>query len=121
MTEDLDAFELTSPTPEDLAKKDRRRSDFVMPAIYPLPLQPSMTKRAIARRRQEARRLLAMHTLHGAGPEGAACRRCVFLSRHRQAGTWLKCDRAGSRQRPAGDWRARWPACGAYNPRPSKS
>jgi hypothetical protein len=58
-------------------------------------------------------RMIAMLKMYGDGPDGAKCKTCIHLERHRWGSYWLKC----GLQRPtgpAGDWQARWPACGKW-------
>jgi hypothetical protein len=73
-----------------------------------------VSKRTLAQRASERRRLAFMHASHGHGPEGVSCRDCVFLERHRYTKTYLKCRRYNVTSSEATDWRASWPACGAY-------
>lgn len=73
-----------------------------------------LSKRTLAQRDAERRRLNAMHARFGHGPEGQACRDCVFLLRQRYTKTILKCRRYNVTSSEATDWRARWPACGAF-------
>lgn len=73
-----------------------------------------VSKRTLAQREKERRRLQAMHARHGHGPEGRTCRDCMFLERHRFNKTYLKCRRYNVTSSEATDWRASWPACGAF-------
>lgn len=74
-----------------------------------------LSKRTLAQRASERRRLATMHGKHGHGPDGQTCKSCAFLKRHAGAGSsWLKCRRYGVTRSEASDWRAKWPACGAF-------
>jgi hypothetical protein len=73
-----------------------------------------VSARTLAQRDSERRRLGAMHARHGHGPEGQTCRNCAFLERHTYAKTYLKCRRYNVTSSEATDWRAKWPACGAF-------
>jgi hypothetical protein len=79
----------------------------------PLTGRP-VSKRTLAQRTSERRRLATMHARHGHGPEGVSCRNCIFLERHRYTKTYLKCRRYNVTSSEATDWRASWPSCGAF-------
>ena len=73
-----------------------------------------LSKRTLAQRDSERRRLGAMHARHGHGPEGQTCRNCTFLLRRGYTKSILKCRRYNVTSYEATDWRAGWPACGAF-------
>lgn len=79
----------------------------------PTPAAPST--RAEANRRREAARRARMRTKFGLGPEGVTCKSCAHLRRlgHHDS-SYLKCLKYGVSHSEATDWRAKWPACGAY-------
>lgn len=58
-------------------------------------------------------RMKTMLSMYGRGPFDEKCQSCTHLVYHRQATSWMKCDLQRNTG-PAGDWRARWPACGKY-------
>lgn len=89
-----DLFELTPVQREQLGKSTRTQD---------------WHRRALERRAK-------MHARHGHGPEGQTCTGCVHLIRHYTGGTrsFLKCDLQAVSRSEASDWRAKWPACGAY-------
>ena len=72
------------------------------------------SKAAAAQHRSEARRLETMHGRHGHAAPGLTCRSCGFLIHD---GRYLKCQRYGRSRAAATDWRAKWPACGAWTAR----
>ena len=51
--------------------------------------------------------------LHGEGPGGRQCRDCRNLERQSMESSWFKC-RLVAPTGPAGDWRAGWESCGAF-------
>ena len=69
-----------------------------------------LSKRTLAARALEQKRLGKMHGLHGHGPEGQTCKGCVHLLR----GGYLKCELYGVTSCESSDWRAKWPACGKF-------
>lgn len=76
-------------------------------------LAPSTRTQAWHRRARE--RQGKMRLRYGAGPEGQCCRGCVHLI-HVSPGAraFLKCNLSSRSHSEASDWRAKWPACGAY-------
>jgi hypothetical protein len=72
-----------------------------------------LSKRTIAAKQLEAKRVLFMAQTHGRGPQDATCRGCVHLVRVGHRG-WMKCEIYGITGSEASDWRAKWPACGLF-------
>jgi len=58
-----------------------------------------------------------MHHLHGRAPT-QQCRTCAYLIRYHKAGRvqYKKCNQARVSHSTATDWRAKWPACGLWQP-----
>lgn len=76
--------------------------------------------RAIARI-HKSEPLGLMHGRHGPGPDGRTCGQCVHRGKANldtAANGYPKCDLYGSTRGPGTDWRAGWPACGAFAPLP---
>lgn len=91
----------------------------IQPLIFGKPATSTRTgkplsKRTLAQRASARRRLGLMHARHGHGPDGQTCKNCRYLTRIRYANTYLKCSRYNVSSSEATDWRARWPACGAF-------
>lgn len=93
---------------------------FGRPVISKRTGQP-VSKRTLAQRQSERRRLGLMHARHGHGPEGQICRECLFLQRVGRARTYLKCRGYNVTRSEATDWRAGWPACGAFQKAEARS
>jgi hypothetical protein len=55
--------------------------------------------------------------IYGSGPEGEVCAHCKHFYRKRYANTYFKCALAGDTNGPGTYWRARWRACGHFEPR----
>jgi len=75
----------------------------------------SCSQRQQATRRSEAARQAVMRRQFGPGPAGVTCKTCAHLirvpgGRH----VYLKCARYRISASEATDWRAKWPACGAF-------
>jgi hypothetical protein len=73
-------------------------------------------------REGQLRRLATMHGRHGHGAEGQTCRGCAHLI-HKRTGRrggyhddarFLKCELYNAEGYEGTDWRAKWPACGAF-------
>jgi hypothetical protein len=77
-----------------------------------------LSKRTLETKRLEGRRVLSMQQRHGRGAEGVTCRDCVHLVHVGHRG-YLKCELYGISQSEASDWRAKWPACGAFTAPPA--
>jgi hypothetical protein len=58
-------------------------------------------------------RIRAMWRIHGKA-QGCRCGRCAHLVRVRYANSYLKCGLSVMTSSAATDWRASWPACGAF-------
>lgn len=63
-----------------------------------------------------ARPLIAMHSVHGHGPEGKRCGECAHVVKHHQGNaTFFKCHAYdGGRGSNTSDWRLKWEACGKF-------
>ena len=84
-------------------------------------LNKPKSDRAAAARRSAVARLSKMHTIYGKAPDGQTCKNCINLERFRPGrNTFLKCRLYGISSSEASDWRAKWPACGKYQPRTGK-
>lgn len=95
-----DDFDLTPPAPLEWHGKG--------PA-------PKKETRSEAWKRRAGVRRQKMRLRYGPGPEGRTCKPCQFLIRvGHHDGAYLKCEKAGISSSEATDWRAGWPACGAY-------
>ena len=80
-----------------------------------------VSKRTAAEHRSAQLRLAAMHAVFGHGPEGEACRACVFLiSMPGNIRSYLKCSQSRISRSASTDWRAKWPACGAFKKKEEK-
>ncbi len=65
--------------------------------------------------RLEVVRQETMRLRWGLGPDGQTCSGCANLVRVMPgAKSFLKCRLYGTSRSDASDWRAKWPACGAY-------
>lgn len=62
-----------------------------------------------------------MQHVYGPGPEGEKCGNCAHLHGFAMANKWFKCVKYGVSGSPASDWRKKWPACGAFEPRTSET
>ena len=77
-----------------------------LPLFPDLPTQPLL-----------AARLVVMHTLYGVQAK-QRCGSCCFLEHHSgHSRTYLKCAKTRITHGPGSDWRARWSACGLWQPR----
>jgi hypothetical protein len=85
-------------------------------SLTPEPVSPATrSKRTEDWHRRASVRRSDMRRKFGNGPEGTTCRDCVYLIRVRPgANSFLKCEKYGISGSDASDWRAKWPACGAY-------
>jgi hypothetical protein len=59
-------------------------------------------------------RIYNMHRFYGHGPEGRRCKQCKSFARYSMGSTWFKCHKSRVSRSIATDWRANWPACGAF-------
>ena len=95
------------------------------PTLFPLPPPnppiPLLTfpdrkvsKGTLAARRLAQLRVTAVHKVWGPGPEGETCRACHHLVSRDYHRGYLKCQMYGVSGSSATDWRAKWPACGAF-------
>ena len=92
-------------------------TDFLLTAP-PIDLGQTAESRGETWRRRASARLAKMHQRYGRR-DGQVCRDCVFLLRMRpNRKTFLKCEKAGVSASDATDWRAKWTACGAFEPEP---
>jgi len=84
-------------------------TEFVL--TFGQPVTPAMRRRARAHQRQQS-----MVLKYGTGPPDTQCRSCQHLicgGRIR----FFKCALYGDSASEATDWRKKWPACGAYQPK----
>lgn len=79
-----------------------------------------VSKRTIALDNIMRSHLMKMHAEHGHGPAGETCRHCEHLmgNRMRSGRVFLKCERYNAGGYESTDWRAKWPACGAFKKAP---
>jgi hypothetical protein len=54
--------------------------------------------------------------MFGRGPDGAICRTCAHLYRKQFSRVYIRCDLRPNTNGPGTDHKARWPACGKYQP-----
>lgn len=73
-----------------------------------------LSKLGQAEKRSQAARVTKMHGQHGPGPAGQTCGGCQHLVKIGYHRTYFKCRRYGVTSSQASDWRAKWPACGAF-------
>jgi len=116
-TPEPEPFVLTPPEPRHDKPGRRPMGPAILPDWFPIGRRFSSSPAAVARRRRAAWRLGKLRDLFGIGPAGAKCRTCANLTRR---GNWFKCAKYRASASDATDWRAHWPACGAYEKRETK-
>jgi hypothetical protein len=86
-----------------------------------LTFAPGGTKRTEADHRAQLHRIGTMHNRHGHGAEGQTCKGCAHLipkgvGRYtsNDGKRFLKCELYNAGGYEGTDWRAKWPACGAF-------
>jgi hypothetical protein len=87
-------------------------------ALFTLTPADVETMRAEAKRAKHKAALVGrMVALYGSGPAGATCGQCRHLIGRQFSGKYFKCRFGPQSRGPATDWRARWSACGKFEPR----